>query len=229
MRVLAIGDIHGCSLALDTLLEAVDLRPDDRLVTLGDYVDRGPDSRGVIDRLIALSDAGLLIPLRGNHEQMMLRARSSTDLAALWLRAGGHQTLTSYAPSDRDGTFDDVPGAHWDFFEHTCAIFHETDTHFFVHAGAAPDEPLARQRPAVLLWEPFHNALPHCSGKIMVCGHTAQRDGRPMNIGHAICIDTWACGGAWLTCLDVTSGRLWQASQRGKVQQGWLAPPRRPR
>ncbi|EYF02688.1 metallophosphoesterase family protein [Chondromyces apiculatus] len=222
MRVLAIGDIHGCSSALDALVDAVALRPGDQLVTLGDYVDRGPDSRGVLDRLIRLADEGYLVPLRGNHEQMLLRARTNPDLKAMWFRVGGVQTLASYAPPGGRGTFDDIPAAHWTFLERTCATFHETDTHFFVHAGAAPDEPLARQRASVLLWEPFINPRPHCSGKVMVCGHTAQRDGRPRSVGHAICIDTWACGAGWLTCLDVGSGQLWQANQEGKIQQGWL-------
>lgn len=72
MRILAIGDIHGCSIALDSLLAAVVPQPEDKIITLGDYVDRGPDTKGVIDRLIALHATGQLIPLRGNHEQIML-------------------------------------------------------------------------------------------------------------------------------------------------------------
>ncbi|MGL4552234.1 MAG: metallophosphoesterase, partial [Gemmataceae bacterium] len=72
MRTLAIGDIHGYSATLDALLQAVAPAADDRVVTLGDYVDRGPDSRGVIDRLIALHATGRLIPLFGNHDEMML-------------------------------------------------------------------------------------------------------------------------------------------------------------
>ena len=75
MRVLAIGDIHGCSKALDTILAAVQLRPDDQIITLGDYIDRGPDSMGVIERLLALRRLNQVTCLRGNHEQMMLEAR----------------------------------------------------------------------------------------------------------------------------------------------------------
>src|SRR5262245_52670711 len=117
MRVLAIGDIHGCSAALDALLSAVSPAPGDRIVALGDFVDRGPDSRGVLDRLIRLREDGLLVPLRGNHEQMMLRARVDPELRALWLRVGGEQTLASYAPEGRAGGFEDVPAAHWAFLE----------------------------------------------------------------------------------------------------------------
>src|SRR5436305_15152730 len=95
MRTLAIGDIHGCSRALDALLAAVAPRPDDQLITLGDYVDRGPDSRGVLDRLLALHATGRLVALRGNHDYMMLQARAGVD-RFMWLAFGGRPTLESY-------------------------------------------------------------------------------------------------------------------------------------
>ena len=75
-RTIAIGDIHGCSAALDALLKTIRPRPEDRIVTLGDYINRGPDSRGVIERLIELKDRCRLVPLLGNHDQMLLEARS---------------------------------------------------------------------------------------------------------------------------------------------------------
>src|SRR5580704_11284012 len=75
MRILAIGDIHGCSGALDVLLKAVQPQPDDLLITLGDYVDRGPDSAGVVQRLLQLRETRRVVSLRGNHELMMLAAR----------------------------------------------------------------------------------------------------------------------------------------------------------
>src|SRR5690348_9795781 len=93
MRLLAIGDIHGCLRAFTTLLDLVALHPDDQIITLGDYVDRGPDSRGVLDRLVALYDTGRLIPLRGNHDVMMLGAREIPD--PFWLGFGGAATLLS--------------------------------------------------------------------------------------------------------------------------------------
>ena len=65
-------------------------------------------------------------------------------------------------------------------------------------------------------------SVPHCSGKVVVCGHTQQRSGLPLNLGHAVCIDTWAYGQGWLTCLDVLSGRIWQANQAGRVRTLWL-------
>jgi serine/threonine protein phosphatase 1 len=95
MRLLAIGDIHGCSRALDALLEVVSPGSDDVIVALGDFVDWGPDSRGVLDRLLELRSRCHLIGLRGNHEEMMLRSRLNADEHAIWLRAGGDATLRS--------------------------------------------------------------------------------------------------------------------------------------
>src|SRR5437588_178789 len=73
-RTIAIGDIHGCSLALDGLIEAIDPQPDDTVVALGDFINRGPDSPGVLDSLIALKARCNLVPLLGNHEEMLLSA-----------------------------------------------------------------------------------------------------------------------------------------------------------
>lgn len=220
MRHLAIGDIHGCSQALDALLAAVAPRPDDRLITLGDYVNRGPDSRGVLDRLLSLHRAGQLIPLRGNHEQMMLEAREGDAHLGLFLNVGGDRTLASYGPAAALG---DVPAEHWDFIESVCRDYHETETHFFVHANAYPDVPLAEQPTFMLRWEPFDDPPPHESGKVMVCGHSSQKTGLPRNLGHAICIDTHAHGhNGWLTCLDVATGRIWQANERGELREAWI-------
>lgn len=135
---------------------------------------------------------------------------------------GGDRTIASYgAKPGRDG-LDVVPAEHWDFVENVCRDWYEIDTHFFVHANAYPDIALDEQPRFMLRWEPFHNPPPHASGKVMVCGHSSQKTGRPLNLGHAICIDTYAHGGGWLTCLDVRSGRLWQANQRGATQDAWI-------
>lgn len=219
MRMIAIGDLHGCSRALDALLEAIALREGDRLITLGDYVDRGDDSKGVLDRLVALSATGQLVALLGNHDRLMLEARTDPATAACWRDWGGEATLKSYAKSGEVGTFADVPQNHWDFLEKQCVKWYETDRHFFVHANANPNLPLDRQPPEQLFWKKFGHPQPHYSGKIMVCGHSSQKSGVPLNIGHAICIDTYAWGGGWLTALEVNSGRVWQANNRGKVRE----------
>ncbi len=216
-RILAIGDIHGCSRALDLLLADVNPHGDDTIVTLGDYVDRGPDSKGVLDRLLDLHATGRLVPLRGNHEIMLLSAQALGDDRYLWLDCGGQATLDSYG-----GALDDVSDSHREFIESACVDWFECATHFFVHAGAYSDLPLDVQPDDVLFWESFTDRGPHESGKIMICGHTQQRSGVPLNLGYAVCIDTWAYGDGWLTCLDVTTGQLWQANQKGERRRAHL-------
>jgi serine/threonine protein phosphatase 1 len=223
MRILALGDIHGCSRALDAILNSVRPHPDDQIIALGDYVDRGPDSMGVLERLIALRRTHKLVALRGNHEQMMLDARAGNLGANFWFEWGGHDTLVSYTPWGEDGSLAEVPPHHWDFMEKDCVNWYETDTHIFVHAIVDPDLPLDQQPLAKLHWEPLHSSQkPHLSGKIVICGHTAQRSGKPLNLGHTICIDTWVYGEGCLTCLDVTTGKYWQANQLGQTRQGWI-------
>ena len=223
--LLAIGDIHGCFAALETLAAAVPFAAEDLLVTLGDYVDRGPDSRAVVDWLIERWNLGRLIPLRGNHELIMQGARVSQSLRDSWLMFGGDATLASYAPPENAGRLEDVPAEHWEFFERSCRDYYETETHFFVHANADPQLPLDKQSDQMLFWEKFDNPPPHVSGKIMVCGHTAQKSGLPKNLGHAVCIDTWVYGDGWLTCLDVAAGRFWQANQQRQSRHGFLGEP----
>lgn len=222
MRHLAIGDIHGCFRALRALEAFVPFRPDDRLITLGDYVDRGPNSCAVLDWLIARRAGGNLVALWGNHELMMLEARECPDAMRIWLESGGDDALASYSPFGDKGRLADIPDTHWEFLESATVPFAETPTHFFVHANAYPDVPLAEQPDFMLHWESFDDPPPHESGKIMVCGHTPQKSGVPRNLGHAVCIDTGACKGGWLTCLDVATGRYWQANERGETREGWL-------
>ena len=225
MRHLAVGDIHGCIKALTTLAGFVPFRPEDQIITLGDYVDRGPDSYAVLDWLIAYKRRGNLIALRGNHEVMMLQARESEVAFRCWIDCGGDTTLASYSPRDDRGRLVEIPDAHWRFLEDETRGWFETQTHFFVHANALPDHELADQPDFMLYWESFDDPAPHESGKIMVCGHTAQRSGRPRSVGHAVCIDTWVYGRGWLTCLDVNSGRYWQANERGESRADWLLEP----
>src|SRR5688572_7790687 len=142
MRTLAIGDIHGCLRAFTTLLNAVNPRPDDLLITLGDYVDRGPDSRGVLDYLIDLYPTGRLVPLRGNHDVMMAGSRHG-DHRLTWLMCGAVATLVSYGVDDPEADLQEaVPARHWDFLTRDCVDWHETETHLFVHANVDATLPL---------------------------------------------------------------------------------------
>lgn len=222
-RLLAIGDIHGCRRAFDTLLAAVQPTADDWLVALGDYVDRGPDSRGVLERLIALDQDGRLVALAGNHEQMMLAARRGMDEFLMWQRYGGQATLDSYGADEAALGFGAVPPEHWRFLETRLRDWFETDAHVFVHAGLRPHLDFDQQPEEALRWEKLVNPLPHRSGKVVVCGHTPQTSGWPLLLGHTICLDTFVYGdGGWLTCLDVGSYRFWQANQQGQLRTGQL-------
>jgi serine/threonine protein phosphatase 1 len=226
-RVLAIGDIHGCNTALGRLLGAVSPGGEDLIITLGDYVDRGLDSAGVIDRIIQLREICRVICLLGNHEEMMMDARTSEEHQQLWLNCGGEAALMSYAPDADNPSLRDVPRSHWNFLERDCVDFFETESHIFVHGGVAPGLPVNAQPPTVLRWQTFPPAAPHKSGKIVVCGHTPQRSGEPANIGYAICIDTDVCRGGYLTCIDVNSGHMWQSDERGNVRADVLRAPMR--
>lgn len=225
MRTLAIGDIHGCSRALDTLLQIIEPQPRDIIITLGDYVDRGPDSKGVLDRLLALDLRCRLKPLLGNHDLMMLAAREDQQHFDEWLQCGGKQALQSYhAGHDYETIADAVPVEHWRFLKQRCIPYHETATHIFVHANVYPDVPLAEQPDYMLYWERLEADVwrPHESGKVMICGHSSQRSGRPLVLERAVCLDTWVYGDGWLTCLDVKSEIFWQTNQHGESRTGNL-------
>lgn len=219
MQIFAIGDIHGCATALDTLLTAIPLRPGDRVVALGDYINKGPDSRSVLDRLIGLQDSGQLIALRGNHEIKLLRALTQQRSIIDGTTLVDFQTLSSYGLKGRKGSLSDIPQTHQRFVRHQCYDWWETDNCLFVHANLDPYKSLAEQSEEMLRWTKFDYPAPHISGKVMICGHTPQMRGLPLNIGHAICLDTFAHGGGWLSCLEVHSGQLWQANQRRELRK----------
>lgn len=219
MRTLAIGDIHGCLTALRTLEKAARFKTKDRLIFVGDYVDKGPNVSGVIDWLCDWKGRGSLIALRGNHDLLMLEARDSAAKFAVWMDCNGATTLASYGLPPRRASLDKIPKKHWRFLEST-KLYFEAEDHFYVHGNVDPELPLKKQPEYLLLWEKFYDPPPHVSGKTMVCGHKSQKDGHLDDIGHAVCIDTWACGGQWLTALDVDTGKFWQANEEGQSQTG---------
>jgi len=222
MRTLAIGDIHGCHTALATLLDYVKPTRDDQLIFLGDYIDRGPASRQVIETLLSLKQTCSTIFLRGNHEEMILMARKTPTKSHSWQNCGGLETLISYAANDRADWVSLIPDSHWEFFERNTSFF-ETETDIFVHGCVDPELDMNEQSEWGLLWQSFPQLRqPHRSGKRVVCGHTVQNNGHPTNIGFAVCIDTGAAYGNWLTCLDSISGKYWQANEAGKTREGQL-------
>jgi serine/threonine protein phosphatase 1 len=212
-RTIAMGDIHGCAAALAALVEAVRPGPDDSLVTLGDYIDRGPDSRGVLDQLIALTVRCRLVPLLGNHEELLLAARSDAWSLEFWLACGGRATLASYG---QDVGLGAIPDEHWGFLEN-CRKVHETATRVFVHAQEGFRLPHEREdgRP---LW-------PRFSGKVGVVGHTARRTGEIRDEGFLKHIDTNCHGGGWLTALVVNTGQAWQADLHGRLRRAGGGAP----
>ena len=219
MRILAIGDIHGCSIALRTLLDVVQPGSDDIVVPLGDYVDRGPDAKGVIDILLGLEKTTQLKPLMGNHEVLFLDAIAEQVDVESWLRVGGRETMLSYVPEGTPMSWKHVPPEHLEFLSQRCLRYWESEHHFFVHANANAVFGLSEQSDDWLFWTRFDDSYPHVSGKTMICGHTAQKTGVPALRPHAICVDTWAYGEGWLTCLDIGTGDFVQTNQAGKVKK----------
>lgn len=216
-RTLAIGDVHGCSKALAALLDLIGPRPEDTIVTLGDYINRGPDSRGVLDRLVALSRECRLIPILGNHDQTLLDARSGKQSMDALFDMKGTTTLDSYGPGR---SLDLIPGAHWRFLE-GCLPYHETDRHLFTHANYEYDRPMSEQADETIRWLSLREVIPppHESGKVAILGHTAQKSGKVLDLGHLVCIDTYCHGGGRLTALDVYSGKVRQVDRDGRPRR----------
>lgn len=222
MQIVAIGDIHGCSTAFDTLLNAIELQGSGLIVTLGDYINHGPDSKGILDRLIALYQTGRLVPLRGNHELKMMEAASLCHSEGNCDLLLDQEMLASYGKNGQIGRLTDIPSEHWHFVQNCCVDWWETDHYLFAHATIDPSKPLAEQPPEKLFWQKFDFPSPHISGKTLICGHSSQKSGLPLNLGHTICLDTWVYGEGWLTGLDIQSGRIWQANQKGQVRHAWI-------
>lgn len=215
----AIGDIHGCVEPLRRLLDRLAPGPEDEMVFLGDYVDRGPSSREVLDLLLQLRGPRWTF-LRGNHEQMMLNwlEERDADPSELWILNGGFQTLRSYLPGltmaslrsgENSGRLREaVPPAHRDFL-HQTRLSLDTPDAFFCHAGIDLGKPLASQTPEVLLWvrESFWKDPRPCP-KLIVSGHTPRRE---MDLaGDRIDLDTGCVYGGVLSALRLPDRALFQ-------------------
>lgn len=220
LRVYAVGDVHGCLDRLIALHDAIaaDLaaRPASNtiLIHLGDYIDRGPDSAGVI-ALLCRGDGPLsvshTINLMGNHEDLMLAAITSRteEAGALWLMNGGGETLASWGltRSPRAAIWADaIPPDHLAFTA-TLRLTHTVGPYVFVHAGIRPGTPLGQQERQDLLWirEPFLSS-PADHGAVIVHGHTPRP--APQVLPNRIGIDTGAVMGGRLTCLVLENDRL---------------------
>jgi serine/threonine protein phosphatase 1 len=212
-RVIAIGDVHGCATALRALIKLIDPRTDDTLVMLGDCVDRGPESRQVIEYLFELKESCQLIPLLGNHEEMMLNYVDGKPQPDDWLDVGGAATMRSYGATLNPN---EIPPTHIDYIR-TWGDYFETPSHFFAHGNYEADRALSAQHWQTMRWQSLKFGVPgpHVSGKTAVLGHTSQKSGEVLDLGHLICIDTFCWGGKWLTALDSTNGQMWQVDRDG--------------
>jgi serine/threonine protein phosphatase 1 len=214
-RLIAIGDVHGCSRALEAVLNAAAPDAGDVVVTLGDYIDRGPDSKGVLERILRLREECRLQPLLGNHEVMLLAALEGEHELRFWLQCGGEATLASYG-----GRLENIPDEHLEFLR-GCRPFYETAEFLFVHANYDAELPLHEQSPEVLFWKHLLYGVParHTSGKTAVVGHTPQPTGQVLDLGHVICLDTFCFGNGVLTAMDMESGETWQADKHGRLRE----------
>ena len=207
-RLIAIGDIHGHSEPLRKILEQIAPQTQDTIVSLGDCVNRGPDSRGVIERLLLLEKECKLICILGNHEEVMLDCRHDNRGLDRWMHQGGMETLMSYGKS---GSVTEVPEDHWDFLERFVDSY-ETDDVAFVHANYEWYLPFDQQPSNLLRWTSINDSepRPHISGKKVILGH---QPGPIRDQGYYVCIDTGCGFGGALTAIDVNKGDIRQVSQ----------------
>jgi serine/threonine protein phosphatase 1 len=214
-RFFTIGDIHGCVRELERLLAALPLAAGDTVAFVGDYIDRGFESRAVVDQLLDFQRRTDLttVFLKGNHEDMCLgylgRAGSWGEA---WCLNGGAATLRSYGIDARLGGADAasrLPPAHLDFFERLETAYF-AGGHLIVHAGVRPDVPWEDQDEQDLLWIREEFILqPHVLPQTVVFGHTPQRSVL-VDLPYKIGIDTGCVYGGMLTALELHERRLWQ-------------------
>ncbi|MBV1698218.1 MAG: serine/threonine protein phosphatase [Hyphomicrobiales bacterium] len=195
-----IGDIHGSLGLLRTLIKRCRRHARGRgttLVFLGDYIDRGPDSAGVVGFIMDLQSElrGRLIALKGNHEAMLIGVVDGEVEAESWLSQGGTQTLQSYGVTSADA----LPRTHLQWLR-SLPTSHDDGRRFFAHAGIDPDRPLSAQRERDLIWirEPFLSD-PRDHGRLIVHGHTPLKAGAPDLRGNRVNVDTGAVFGGALT------------------------------
>ena len=185
-RYIAITDIHGELGKLESVLSKIETRPDDIFVFMGDYIDRGPDSKGVVDKILKISEKFETICLIGSHEYALLHAKSDDYYNYLFWNYGGPATVKSYG-----GHFENILDTHGEFFE-SLKYYYLTEDYLFVHAGINPRYSLEEQCETDLVYirSAFYNSKHNLPQKI-IFGHTEFSE--PLIQDDKICIDL-GCG-----------------------------------
>jgi serine/threonine protein phosphatase 1 len=218
----AVGDIHGMRDRLDELVRSLPLGSDDHLVFVGDYVDRGPDSFGVVEYLIELRKRHRCTFLLGNHESMFLSFlgwRGEQYFGAeAFLHNGGETTLRSYGYFEAKGKFR-MPAAHEAFYK-GLVLSHAEGEYLFIHAGLSRERlslsdasyAVAHEHPRELLWQRATGELPHSLGVTVIYGHTPAPDFQVRwNLPYSIGIDTGCVYGGPLTAIRLPDETVFKA------------------
>ena len=223
MRSYVIGDIHGCLDELRCLIEALPLESGDRMVFLGDYIDRGPDSKGVVTYMLDLqkTDDLELVCLKGNHEDMFMAYLGLPgEHGDMFLYNGGVATLNSYGINSKNVSLDEIndriPRRHFEFFENLKPYW-LMEPFLCVHAGIHPSKRLEDQTDSDLLWirnEFIYNS--HGLPYTVLFGHTPQHSVL-FDLPYKVGLDTGLVFGNRLSCLEVTEKVLYQVT-RGKKE-----------
>ncbi len=226
--MFAVGDVHGCSGELRALIKQLPLQRDSLVVFLGDYIDRGPDSRGVVDTILELRDYCEVVCLLGNHELMLREFLDGSDprRVARFIYNGGGATLASYA--DHDGVVV-MPQDHRTFFE-TLPYFHVVGEHYFVHAGlpTSPEEIDVSVHGEEMVWMRRPPGAPEPNySKIIVHGHTTipAVEFQPRRIN----LDTACVYGRRLSAVDLRDHKVYSVERSTAGQPVYLKDSRDPR
>jgi diadenosine tetraphosphatase ApaH/serine/threonine PP2A family protein phosphatase len=218
-RLFAIGDIHGCPDELGAILKEIDPAPGDTVIFVGDYVDRGPSARDVIDLLIDFKTGRAnTVFLKGNHEDMMLAFMGLPGhYGESFLYNGGVNTLESYGIDgwDAEEVAGRLPAAHLDFLQ-KLETSYLRPPFLFVHAGVDPLRGLEDQDAEDLLWiRQDFIANRHGLGHTVIFGHTPMRD-ILLDLPYKIGLDTGLVYGGKLSCVEFTEGRCFQVNRGGR-------------
>ena len=201
-RIFIVGDIHGCLEPLKRLMDKIGWHPDtDRLIFLGDYLDRGEDSKGVVDFILELIKLSPFVEcLIGNHENIFLNFLTRGDLHT-FLANGGRTTLESYRIDEEGHNEPFIPPDHMEFFQNLLPWI-ELENYYVVHAGFRPEVKVEKQSFDDLIWirEPFIYSE-YNFGKKVIFGHTPFS--QPLVTDNKIGLDTGVVFGNRLTCLEI--------------------------